>query len=344
MVTDKTSNIKSEKLEIKKHVPVWLLPLTAALFYPFFIDHFTRAVASFREFGNFLFAGWAALLMFLAMAVPFLAIRALIRDIPSNNSTLTKSFLYLIFSISPLYTLTVLLAWKSGIGPSHGAVWAYSWILFAVFLHFTKDKELLAPSEADTTWLRLVHGGSALILLTNFLILHVANHATALWSVNLHVAVMEELRLWYRLDWVESALFALLLVMILTGAPMVLHYARRKVDAYRTVQISTGIYIALFLSAHLLAVLSTRGAGKETDWFFATGPDGLLDGASMLIPYYAYSVFFFIIHVACGLRIVLLKHNVAEVTANKTVHFFAWAAAIITTAITTASLGFHFQE
>lgn len=325
-------------------MPVWLIPLTAALFYPFFIDHFARAIASFRESGNFLFVGWAALLMCLAMAVPFLAIRALIRDIPTKNSTLVKSILYLIFSISPLYTLTVSLAWNSGIGPSHGAIWACSWIIFAVFLHFTKEKDQLAPSEADITWLRVLHGGSALILLAGFLILHIVNHATALWSVDLHIFVMEELRLWYRLDWIESALFALLLIMILTGAPMVLHYARKKVDAYRTAQISTGIYMALFLCAHLLAVLGARGAGKETDWFFATGPEGLLNGASMLIPYYTYSVFFFIIHVACGLRIVLLKHNVAEVIANKTVHFIVGVAVLITAAIATASLGLHFQE
>ena len=134
-------------------------------------------------------------------------------------------------------------------------------------------------------------------------------------------------------------MFALLLVMIATGAPLVAHHSRRSTDALRVVQMATGVYSAVFLCAHLLAVLGARSAGVETDWFFATGPNGLLDGRGMLIPYYSFAVLFVILHAGCGLRIVLLKHGVAEVVANKTLYGVAAAGFIATALAAIAALG-----
>ena len=331
---------------MKTKNPFWLLPLLATALYPLYIAHFIRAVASFRESGNVLIAAWAAALMLLAMSVPFLALRALmaLRAVPAGNSTLIKGFLYVIFSVSPLFTLTVLLSREAGVAVAHDTIWMCAWAVLGLLLYFMNDS---APTPISggmpVTRLRVIHGASAAILLAGFLLLHIANHVAALWSTDLHVAVMEATRSWYRLPAVEYSLFALLALMLVTGAPMVLHYARREIDVYRMLQIATGVYIAVFLSAHLLSVLRARGRGVETDWFFATGREGLLNGTSMLIPYYAYSILFFFIHIACGLRIVLLKHGVSHVRANTAVRFIACSGALLATVISLASLGFHLQ-
>ncbi|GFE83423.1 hypothetical protein GCM10011487_54230 [Steroidobacter agaridevorans] len=155
---------------------------------------------------------------------------------------------------------------------------------------------------------------------------------------------MEWLRLWYRSGWVEPALFALLLVMIATGAPMVAQHSRRSTDAFRAIQMATGVYLALFLCAHLLAVLGARSAGIETDWVFATGPNGLLDGIGMLIPYYIFAVFFLVLHVGCGLRIVLLKHGVTKASADKAVYTIGGVGLIVTMLMAIAALGAHVRS
>jgi hypothetical protein len=181
-------------------------------------------------------------------------------------------------------------------------------------------------------------------LLLGFLIAHLANHDLAIWSVKLHRVAMEWLRLWYRSEWIEPVLLTLFAVMIATGVPMVVQHSRRGADAFRIAQMATGVYLGLFLCAHVVAVLGGRSAGIETDWRFATGDNGLLDGRGMLIPYYIYATFFMSLHVGCGLRIVLVKHGVAETIANRAVYTVAGAGAIVTMLIAIAAFGFHVQS
>ncbi len=255
-----------------------------------------------------------------------------------------QNTLYLMFAVAPFYVFSFLIALKLGALLFHGIVWIVAWIAVGLMLYFKKETKSLRIPGAGIRWLRVIHGGSALLLLCGFLIAHLVNHDLALWSVKLHGIVMKWLRLWYRSELVEPVLLGLLLVMVCTGMPMVAHFSRRKTDAFRAMQMATGVYIGLFLCAHLLAVLGARSEGVETDWKFATGPTGLLNGPALLIPYYIFAVFFLILHLACGLRIVLLKHGVAEVTANRSVYLIASAGLVITSVIATAALGFHIQN
>jgi succinate dehydrogenase/fumarate reductase cytochrome b subunit len=191
--------------------------------------------------------------------------------------------------------------------------------------------------------LRIVHGVTALCLLCGFLIAHLINHDLAVWSVQLHGDVMTWLRLWYRSEWVEPALLGLMFVMICTGIPMVVHYARQRMDAFRVIQTATGVYVAVFLCSHVLAVLRGRSVGVETDWSFAAG---LLDGVGLrnrLIPHYFFAAFFLLLHVACGLRIVLLKHGVAKMVGNRALYALTVAAVLVTLLSTAALLGFHME-
>lgn len=306
---------------------------------------FPRAVNGYRELGSPLFAAYAALLMLLAGSIPVIAGRALIlmhrNDVTSP--ALTRGLLYLTFAVSPLYVLTLLLAGMAGMGQYHAAVWTSVWVAAGAALHFRKKTNAPDLQGTQVSGLRIAHGVTALCLLCGFLIAHMVNHALALWSVELHGAAMEWLRLWYRSEWVEPVLLAMLLIMIATGVPMVAHHSRRSADAFRVVQMATGVYIGVFLCAHVLAVLGARVANKETDWFFAVGTQGLHNGRGMLIAYYIFAVFFLILHVGCGLRIVLTKHGVAEATANKVVYGVGGAGLILTTVIALAGFGFHAQ-
>jgi hypothetical protein len=141
-------------------------------------------------------------------------------------------------------------------------------------------------------------------------------------------------------------LLTLLLIMIATGVPLVLRHSRQRLDAFRVVQLATGAYVAAFICSHVIAVLNGRRLGIETDWFFAAGPASLLDGTSLLgrlIPHYLFGTLSLIVHVACGLRIVLLQHGVPALVSNRALYGIASAGTAITVVIMAALLGVHIK-
>ncbi len=323
---------------MKTKILPWLAPLIGTMFYPHLITHFSIAMKDHSGSGSVLTAGWATLLMLLAMAVPLSALWALMSDRNIRHPVLTRSMLHLMSAIPPIFVIILL----SGVTASLQAAWFSLWIVIGLLLFFVKEKQPLSPRDSGIPWLRVVHGGSALLVLCGFIVMHLTNHSLALWSIDLHISAIEFLRLWYRSDLIEPVLLALLIIMILTGIPMVVHYASHESDKFRRVQMATGVYIGLFLCAHIMATFGARSYGVETDWIFATGETGLLHSQSILFPYYTFSVFFLILHVACGLRIILLKHHISEPITDQTVYFIAAAGLVFTSAIAMASLGFHF--
>jgi hypothetical protein len=79
--------------------------------------------------------------------------------------------------------------------------------------------------------------------------------------------------------------------------------------------LASGTYLAAFILTHLnSALISARAVHRiPTDWAWATGaPSGLIMDAwnIRLLPHYALGVFFVIAHLTCGLRQVLLAHQV----------------------------------
>jgi hypothetical protein len=58
---------------------------------------------------------------------------------------------------------------------------------------------------------------------------------------------MKFLRLWYRSDWVQPILLALVVVLIGTGIPLVIQHSRRRMDGFRVIQAATGVYLGVYL-------------------------------------------------------------------------------------------------
>jgi succinate dehydrogenase/fumarate reductase cytochrome b subunit len=266
-----------------------------------------------------------------------------------EGAVLARGVSYLMFATSPLFTLAFSLARMLGIDQHQGALsatWALGWIAAGLVLYFRKDSDVpQPPRETTVTWLRVVHGGTALCILCGFLVAHLLNHDLAAWSVPLHIAVMKSFRLWYRSEWVQPVLLGLFVVMICTGFPMVLAHSRRRMDAFRVVQAATGVYVALFVCSHVLAAMNARSGGMDTNWFFAAGRTSLLDGSLLdrLIPYYVWGTFFLVLHVACGLRGVLLQHGVTKVTGDRALYGLAGVGLVVTVLVGSALLGFHLK-
>jgi hypothetical protein len=330
-----------------RRMQLWLPPLLGAVVYPGLMVAGEWALTGYERSDSGLFATCFLLAMLLALSVPALALRALLLVRDAERSVQERGVLYLAFSIPSLFSLTYTITRIAGVHEHVGAIWGSAWVALGVMLYLRQGRKTPISSETDVRWLRVIHGTTALFVLCGFLIAHLINHDLAVWSVELHRDAMNWLRLWYRSDWIEPVLLGLLVVMIGTGVPMVMHYARRRMDAFRVIQTATGVYIAVFLFSHVLATLRARSLGVETDWSFAAGPVSLLEPGGLLdrlIPHYFLGAISLMLHVACGLRVVLLQHGVAKIAGNRVLYALGGVAVLVTALIMAALLGFHVRR
>jgi hypothetical protein len=329
---------------------VWALPVVGAIVYPLLVNGFILSVQAYQANGivasKVALAVGALVLMGLVLAVPCVALRALIgiRNSIEPNAPLVRRALHLSFATPPLITLSGFAA--AGLGVSPTWAWYGGWGLVAmiVFLVRKGSSSSLSGTRRDLARLRKIHGFSALFLLMGFLALHLGNHLAALWTVQAHHDVMIFFRGWYRSAWVQPIILGLFGTMIVTGILLVIRYTATTADHFRTLQTASGGYFAAFIATHTLAVFVARADNVDTNWEFAAGgPLGLLDQPwrGALIDYYALSVFLIVVHAALGLRIVLLGHGTKESSANRVVYAGTVVGALVTALIMAAALGLH---
>jgi hypothetical protein len=110
--------------------------------------------------------------------------------------------------------------------------------------------------------LRRLHGTLA-VLLGLFLILHLGNHLAGLWGQEVHGRVQSGLRLMYRFPAAEVGLLAAFAVQAGLGLALI----RRRPRL--TLQTASGVWLALFLTIHVGAVLAARWQGTDTTLAFA---------------------------------------------------------------------------
>lgn len=145
--------------------------------------------------------------------------------------------------------------------------------------------------------LRRLHRGSALVL-GLFLVLHLGNHLAGLAGQEVHRAVQQWVRPFYR-GWAEPILLAACAVQVATG--LRLAWARRRARGRGRLQPLSGAVLALFLLIHVSAVLTARSQGTETDLAFAAA--GMHAGAWWLFfaPYYGAAVLALGLHLSVPL-------------------------------------------
>lgn len=142
--------------------------------------------------------------------------------------------------------------------------------------------------------LRRIHRGSAL-LLGSFVLLHLANHIAGFAGQDAHRSVQLALR-WLYQGWLEPVLLASCAIQIATGLRLV--WLRRSMLGRSAAQAFSGIYLALFLSIHVFAVMQARSSGIDTDLAFAAA--GMHAGAWVYFfaPYYGLAIFAFGLHIS----------------------------------------------
>ena len=204
--------------------------------------------------------------------------------------------------------------------------WLIFWTLMAmiVLLGSGSSSAASAISPAGHRRLAVAHGVSALAILSLFVGPHIGNHLAGFWSGSVHTEIMNVARRIYRGDIVQPILLTLIGFQILSGTALVLRRMRIPSDIFGTVQTMCGAYIGVYFLAHMTAVFAARYAGTDTNWVWLTRPNGSMLVSLFklrLIAHYWAGPIAIAAHVTCGLRWVLLRHNVSTAAANR----IAWA-------------------
>ncbi|HWK54978.1 MAG TPA: hypothetical protein VNR18_11450 [Hyphomicrobiales bacterium] len=326
-------------------VPPWALALLAAALYPSLLALFPLAMRHVSGAGSpalqIAWSGGAIAAMAVLFGVPLLALWALLKT-PARatpRAILTRRILHVAFAVPPLYGFSRLWAGRLGVVEWHSVAWVVAALAAAWCIMRARDDKTLPASANPGTLLRSLHGITAVCLFVGFILAHVFNHAVALWSVEVQESWMTTLRLWYRAPWVEPILLGGFGLMALTGIPLMLRNTRTGGNLWRTLQSAAGVYIIVFLCSHVSAVLLARGDGRDTDWVFATGQNGLLAGSPNQIPYYVLSIAAVMVHVALGARMALLRRGSEIAHVGRAFSGLMWFAGLTTLWVTAAVLG-----
>jgi len=202
-----------------------------------------------------------------------------------------------------------------------------------------------SSSSSSGTKFRHIHASSAIVLAA-FALAHIFNHATAIVSLGRHAAVLHVLRLVYRQNIGQAILIAAIAVQVCTGLVMSWKYYLRRATPLRNLQLVSGLYLGVFLVTHLITVFTTRQAGIDTDFVWAThAPAGLLSGLSTvpLLPRYSLAVLAVFIHLACQAR-WNLSRVMSESAARKTTYGIVALGGATTVVISLAACGVHLMK
>lgn len=148
--------------------------------------------------------------------------------------------------------------------------------------------------------LRSLHRASALVLIA-YAILHIGNHLAALHSVAAHISAMSALRVVYRHPVVEGLLLFCVLFQVASGLWLVIRGWSLRIGRVAWLQALSGVYLALFLSIHVTAVLFGRSVlGLDTNFNFAAAGFHVSPYEWFFAPYYTLAVLALFAHLGCA--------------------------------------------
>lgn len=337
-----------------KHV--WAAPVLAALLYPaalLALFHSGRMLRSAVS-SNDLIVGAVTFILFLLVVygVPTLSFIVAYRlskiPKPSLLQLQARRFAHLAFASPPLFTCIGVILSIFRISNGDYLVWALVWIPigFLICKHSTASQYPASSRPVVWRWLRGFHGITALAILLIFLLPHITNHLTAIWSVDAHRQLMQVLRYWYRSDAIQPILVVLFICQVVSGALLWRSRTTLRSDIFGTLQTTSGAYLTIFIISHMTAVfvLGRIVLNVDTDFYFASGgAAGLLADPwnVRLIPHYSLAVWMLFVHLACGLRFRLLTVKKTIATANKFALIIIALGAVIALAIVTSMCGVH---
>jgi len=155
------------------------------------------------------------------------------------------------------------------------------------------------------------------LTITIFAGLHLFNHSWSILGADRHIELMNTLRLFYRNIFAETILLSAILVQIISG--LILFKTNRKIaiSGFDKLHIWTGLYLAIFFTIHLSAVLSGRLLlHLDTNFYFGVAGLNSFPFALFFIPYYGLAIISFFGHIA-SIHSKKMKQTILGLTPNR---------------------------
>jgi hypothetical protein len=160
-----------------------------------------------------------------------------------------------------------------------------------------------------------VHYTSGLII-TAFIGIHLFNHTLSIFGADTHIEVMNTLRLFYRNIFIEKVLLVAVLLQIISGLTLFKNNRKKANTPFDKLHIWTGLYLAIFLTIHLSAVLGGRFLlHLDTNFYFGVAGLNSFPFNLFFIPYYALAILSFFGHIA-SIHSKKMKHTVLGLSPN----------------------------
>ena len=149
---------------------------------------------------------------------------------------------------------------------------------------------------------------------------HLMNHLLILHSDAMHLNFMKKARKVYRHPIVESVLLTAVALQILSGIYLVTQKWTKADSLFDWVQICSGLYLSLFLTYHVRAVMIGRHKMHiDTNLYYGAGVMNMWPQKLIFIPYYSLAILSFFFHVACIHRIKMKEFVTNEIAEEQAI-------------------------
>ena len=149
---------------------------------------------------------------------------------------------------------------------------------------------------------------------------HLLNHLLILHSEAMHINFMQKARKVYRHPIVERVLVTAVGLQILSGLFLVARKWTKAESWFDWAQICSGLYLSLFLTYHVRAVMVGRHKMHiDTNLYYGAGVMNMWPQKLIFIPYYSLAILAFFFHVACIHRIKMKEFVPKEVAERQAI-------------------------
>jgi hypothetical protein len=175
-----------------------------------------------------------------------------------------------------------------------------------------------------------------------FVGLHLFNHFMGIFGADKHIAIMDNLRLFYRNVFIETILLLAVLTQIISGINLFIRKRKTATTFFDTLQIYTGLYMAVFFVIHIGVVFVGRiFLHLDTNFYFGVAGLNTFPLNLFFIPYYGLAIMSFFGHLS-AIHNNKMKHTILGLTP-KTQSIIFLVFGLIFTLVLFYGLTNHFK-
>jgi len=171
------------------------------------------------------------------------------------------------------------------------------------------------------------------LTITIFIVCHLFNHFTSVYGAEVHIEIMENLRLVYRNIIAESILIIAVFVQIVSGIKLFFSKRKNKTNFYGKLQVWSGLYLAFFLIIHVGAIQVGRHIlNLDTNFYFGVAGLNTFPLSLFFIPYYGLAIIAFFGHVS-AIHYQKMKKKILGLSVEQQSKFILTIGIVITAII-----------